>query len=47
VAPGTYLVVLTVDGTEYKQPLRVEGDAAVANPLVTEEEDEDEMEIDP
>jgi hypothetical protein len=45
VAPGTYLVVLTVDGTEYKQALRVEGDLDAATPLLTEEEDE--MEIDP
>jgi hypothetical protein len=35
---GTYLVVLTVDGIDYKQPLRVEGDGGAANPLIAEED---------
>jgi photosystem II stability/assembly factor-like uncharacterized protein len=41
VPPGTYLIVLSVDGAEYKQSLRVEGDAGAANPLLAEDEDED------
>jgi photosystem II stability/assembly factor-like uncharacterized protein len=38
VAPGTYLLVLSVDGKEYKQALRVEGDPAGANSLIAEED---------
>ena len=39
VAPGTYLVVLSVDGSEHKQALRVEGDPGAANPLMAEEDE--------
>jgi photosystem II stability/assembly factor-like uncharacterized protein len=35
VAPGMYRVVLTVDGKEYAQPLRVEADPTQANVLIT------------
>jgi photosystem II stability/assembly factor-like uncharacterized protein len=42
VAPGTYLIVLTVDGAEHKQPLRVEGDADASNALLTEDDDEED-----
>ncbi|HEY7311597.1 MAG TPA: PDZ domain-containing protein [Gemmataceae bacterium] len=43
-APGTYLVVLTVDGKEYKHILRVEGDPTLSNALLTEEDDDDDKE---
>ena len=42
VTPGTYLVVLTVDGSEHKQILRVEGDPTVPNAVLTEEDEDDE-----
>ncbi len=41
VAPGTYLVILTVEGTEYKQSLHVEGEPAASNAAVVEEDDEE------
>jgi photosystem II stability/assembly factor-like uncharacterized protein len=41
VAPGFYRVVLTVDGQETSQPLRVEGDAASAATLIAEDEEGD------
>jgi photosystem II stability/assembly factor-like uncharacterized protein len=44
VAPGTYLVVLTVDGAEYKQPLHVEGDAETSSALLAEEDEDEDAE---
>ena len=41
VPAGTYLVVLSVDGSEYKQALHIEGDAAAVN-LFAAEDDEDD-----
>ncbi len=42
VAAGTYLVVLSVDGSEYKQSLRVEGDFGASNPFVAEDDEEEQ-----
>jgi photosystem II stability/assembly factor-like uncharacterized protein len=41
VAPGTYLVVLSVDGKEHRQSLRVEGDPSGLNAAVAEEDEEE------
>ncbi len=38
VAPGVYRIVLSVDGVEHKQTLRVEGDPGAANPSIAEED---------
>jgi hypothetical protein len=51
LGPGTYRVVLTVDGKEFAQNLRVEADPVVADAVAgidqpyadTEEEEEEEM----
>jgi hypothetical protein len=40
VPAGTYKVVLTVDGEEFVQGLRIEGEAAGRVPFFTEDEDE-------
>jgi photosystem II stability/assembly factor-like uncharacterized protein len=40
--PGMYRVVLTVDGKEYAQPLRVESDPTLPSTLIAEEEDKEE-----
>jgi photosystem II stability/assembly factor-like uncharacterized protein len=42
VPAGTYRVVLTVDGQELAQTLRIEGDPNVASRLISEEEDEED-----
>ena len=47
VAPGTYRVVLSVDGEEFAQNVRVEPDPIVSDALMTGEQpglDEDEEE---
>lgn len=44
VAPGTYRVVLTVDGTEYSQPITVELDPNAPKDLVIIEEDDEQIE---
>ncbi len=51
LGPGTYRVVLTVDGKEYAQNLRVEADPVVTDAVAgidepyadTQEEEEEEM----
>jgi hypothetical protein len=44
VPPGTYVVVLTIDGKEYKQTLQVIGDPAIPNATVISPEEEEEWE---
>jgi hypothetical protein len=45
VPPGTYRVVLTVDGKESSQPLKVEADPAYPNTdVIVEELEDDEAE---
>jgi photosystem II stability/assembly factor-like uncharacterized protein len=39
--PGTYRVVLTVDGKEYTQNLRVEGEATAQGPIIAPDNDEE------
>jgi photosystem II stability/assembly factor-like uncharacterized protein len=39
--PGTYRVVLTVDGEEFSQPLRIEADPLGATPIIAAEREED------
>jgi S1-C subfamily serine protease len=41
VPAGMYKLVLTVDGQEYAQGLRVEADPGATGPFITEDEDED------
>jgi photosystem II stability/assembly factor-like uncharacterized protein len=41
VSPGTYRLVLTVDGAEFSQPLKVEGDPSQNGSMIASEEDED------
>jgi len=43
VSPGTYRLVLTVDGTELSQPLRVVPDPTYSGPEITAEEENDEF----
>ncbi len=45
-SPGMYRVVLTVDGKEHTQGLRVENDPLLKTPSLIAEEDEDEEERD-
>ena len=45
VAPGMYRVVLTVDGKEYAQSVRVEADPTLPPTVVTEQPEEDEEEV--
>jgi hypothetical protein len=40
VPAGTYRVVLSVDGHEFSQPLRVEGEVAGGAPIIVQDEDE-------
>src|SRR5205814_1428167 len=40
--PGVYRVVLTVDGQEFTQALRIEGEAGAIGNLIAEEEDDDD-----
>jgi hypothetical protein len=49
VAPGTYRIILTVDGEQFTQALRVEGDPAFPNGLIAQDGDDDgeEYEQDP
>jgi photosystem II stability/assembly factor-like uncharacterized protein len=42
-APGMYRVVLTVDGQEFTQPLRVEADPDAPTSLLASEEDDDDV----
>jgi photosystem II stability/assembly factor-like uncharacterized protein len=44
VGAGTYRVLLTVDGDEQGQPLRVEDDPNVPGPLIAADEDEEDEE---
>jgi photosystem II stability/assembly factor-like uncharacterized protein len=44
VPPGTYVVVLTIDGKEYKQTVQVVGDPAIPNATVISPEEEQEWE---
>jgi hypothetical protein len=46
VNPGTYRLVLTVDGVELSQPIRVEADPTQSGPIITSGGDEDE-DLDP
>jgi len=39
ISPGIYRLVLTVDGTEFSQPLHVEPDPTYSGPIVTVEEE--------
>jgi photosystem II stability/assembly factor-like uncharacterized protein len=40
ISPGIYRLVLTVDGTEFSQPLHVEPDPTYSGPIVTVEEED-------
>jgi photosystem II stability/assembly factor-like uncharacterized protein len=40
--PGTYRVVLTVDGEQFTQPLRVEAESSAADSVLASEEDDDD-----
>ncbi|HXG10144.1 MAG TPA: PDZ domain-containing protein [Gemmataceae bacterium] len=42
VASGVYKVVLTVDGKEFTQTVRVEGDPAAQRPITADEDEEEE-----
>jgi hypothetical protein len=42
--PGMYRVVLTVDGQEFTQPLRIEADPSSPGALIAEDNDKDEDE---
>ena len=50
VPPGAYRVVLTVDGEEYTQTLRVEADPVVSNAVMSDDgpngDEEEEEELD-
>jgi hypothetical protein len=39
--PGTYRVVLSVDGEEFTQPLRIEADPLGATPIIAADGEED------
>jgi hypothetical protein len=42
VPPGTYRIVLTVDGEQFTQPLRAEAESASADNIIASDEDEDD-----
>src|SRR5262249_28287247 len=46
VQPGMYRVVLSVDGQDYTQDLRVEADPSAPNGVIIADDDEDEDEDD-